>query len=303
MGGPQPEHPTPRSTYAPRPTPHGLRPTPLGRDRLRELALRHSGIALTSVKEQFAYRFDFFLSLVITLISMTLLVYLWRAVYRNATSLELPFQGLLTYVCLGQAFSFARIAWAQRRMLFRINAGLRTGNIVFDLLRPTDYQAMQFSESLGQFVAEMALINLPAYLLAFLVFGISPPASPAAAAAFALSLVGAFLVAFSLDFLLMILAFWTFSAAGLIYARRAAVDLLAGSIIPLALFPDWLRAVALALPFQSLANTPISIYLGRITGAAIWWSVLVQLGWAAVLAVLTRLVWLRALRRLTIQGG
>jgi ABC-type uncharacterized transport system permease subunit len=101
----------------------------------------------------------------------------------------------------------------------------------------------------------------------------------------------------------MILAFWTFSAVGIIYARRAAVDLLAGSIIPLALFPDWLRAVALVLPFQSLAYTPISIYLGRISGAAICWGILTQLGWAAALAILTRLVWLRALRRLTIQGG
>ena len=76
----------------------------------RELMLRHAGIALTSVKEQFAYRFDFFLSLVITLITMTLLYYLWRAVYRNATALDLPFESLLTYVCLGQAFNFARIA-------------------------------------------------------------------------------------------------------------------------------------------------------------------------------------------------
>ncbi len=141
------------------------------------------------------------------------------------------------------------------------------------------------------------------HLFALVVFGIAPPASPLAALGFAASLVGAFLVAFSLDFLLMILAFWTYSAGGIIYAKRAGLDLLAGSIVPLTLFPDWLRGVALALPFQSLAYTPISIYLGRIGGAAIWWSILVQLGWATVLVLLTRLVWLRALRRLTIQGG
>jgi ABC-2 type transport system permease protein len=210
---------------------------------------------------------------------------------------------LLTYICLGQAFNFARIAWAQRRLLFRVNGSLRSGNIVFDLLRPADYQAMQFSEVAGQFVAEMLLINLPAYVFALMVFGIEAPASVGAAAGFALSLLGAFLVSFSLDFFLMILAFWTFGVQGIIYARRAAIDLLAGSIIPLALFPGWLRAIALALPFQGLAYTPISIYLGEIAGAAIWRSFLGQLGWAVALAVLTRLLWLRALRRLVVQGG
>jgi ABC-2 type transport system permease protein len=274
-----------------------------GPDRLREVASRYAGFAIMSVKEKLAYRFDFFSSLAISLVCMVLLVYLWRAVYRSATSLDLPLRDLLTYVCLGQAFNFARIGWAQRRLLFSINHSLETGNIVFDLLRPADYQAMQFAQVLGQYLTEMVLINAPAYVVALVAFGIAPPASPAAALGFGLSLVGAFLVAFSLDFLLMILAFWTFSAGGIIYARRAAVDLLAGSIIPLALFPDWLRTIALALPFQSLANVPISIYLGRITGAAIWWNFLVQLGWALALALLTRLIWLRALRRLVIQGG
>lgn len=271
--------------------------------RLHELALRHSGIAVTSVKEKLIYRFDFFLSLVITLITMTLLSFLWRAIYRNATAIDLPFQALLTYICLGQAFSFNRIAWPQRRLMFRVGGSIRSGNIVFDLLRPTDYQAMQFSEVLGLYVTEMALINLPAYLFALVVFGISPPASPVAAAGFALALVGAFLLAFSLDFLLSIIAFWTFSAGGIIYGKKALLDLLAGSIVPLTLFPDWLRAVALFLPFQGLGYTPIAIYLGQISGAAIWWSLLVQVGWAAVLILLIRLVWLRALRRLVVQGG
>jgi ABC-2 type transport system permease protein len=276
---------------------------PTGRESARVWAVRLLGVATTSVKEKLAYRFDFFLSLVVALIGMVLLVALWRAIYANAAGLDYTLTGLLTYICLGQAFNFGRITWAQRRLLYRVNGSLQSGNIVFDLLRPLDYQALQFAEVAGQFVTELILINVPAYLIALLVFGIAPPASPAAAAGFALSLLGAFLVAFSLDFLLMIAAFWTFGSIGLVYARRAVMDILAGSIIPLTLFPDWLRTIALLLPFQSLAYTPIAIYLGQISGAAIWRSLLVQLGWAVALALLTRLVWLRAVRKLTIQGG
>ena len=77
--------------------------------QIRALVPRYSGIALISVKEKLAYRFDFFFSLGISLVCMVLLVYLWRAVYRNATALDLPLRDLVTYVCLGQAFNFARI--------------------------------------------------------------------------------------------------------------------------------------------------------------------------------------------------
>lgn len=271
--------------------------------RFGELALRYWGIASTSVKEKFIYRFDFFSSLVSSLLTATLLYFLWRAIYHSSTNLGLPLQALLTYVVLGQVFSFSSFGMAQRRVQWGIVEHIQTGNITFDLLRPADYQAMQFAATCGTFVAEQLLTSLPAYLLALVVFGISFPASPAAGLGFAVSLLAAFLLSFSLDFFINILAFWTFSLQGILYAKKALLDVLAGTIIPISLFPGWLHAIAQVLPFQGLAYTPLSIYTGAITGAAIWRAIAVQLIWALALVVLTRLVWLRALRRLVIQGG
>jgi hypothetical protein len=59
-----------------------------------------------------------------------LLFYLWQAIYNNATSIDMPLSSLLTYIGLGQVFNFSRIAWAQRRVLFRISEGLTSGNIM-----------------------------------------------------------------------------------------------------------------------------------------------------------------------------
>ena len=52
------------------------RPSAAG--RLRELVSRYSGIALNSVKEKLAYRFDFFFSLAISLVCMVLPMRLHR---------------------------------------------------------------------------------------------------------------------------------------------------------------------------------------------------------------------------------
>jgi ABC-2 type transport system permease protein len=262
---------------------------------------RHIGVVAAAIKQELAYRFDFFTGILGSLLTMALLYYLWTAIYNNATSFAMSYQALITYVCLGQAFSFARPG--QRRVILRIGSGIRRGDVLIDLIRPTDYQLLTFSDTLGAYLMETVMVSLPSYLLALLLFGIAAPASLPAAVGFVISLFGAFLLVFSLDFLIGLLAFWTFSVWGLGYAKIAVTDILAGTIIPLTLFPEWLRRIALALPFKGIAYTPLAIYVGEITGDGIWTSILGQFAWGVGLVLLTRLLWLRARRRLEIQGG
>jgi ABC-2 type transport system permease protein len=269
--------------------------------RLREGLNRHWGIALATIKGELAYRFEFFSAIFGTLLTTVLLYFLWDAIYKSAVSIELSYQELITYVVLGQAFSFGRPG--QRRVIARIGFRIRRGDVALDLVRPTDYQLLHFSETVAAYLMETLIVSLPSYLLALLFFGIDPPASWEAAAGFVVSLAGAFLLVFSLDFFIGLMAFWTVSVWGLTYAKMAVVDILAGTIVPLSLFPGWLERVAMALPFRGIAYTPLSIYTGVIQGADIWTNILVQLAWGVALILFTRLIWLRALRRLVVQGG
>jgi ABC-2 type transport system permease protein len=269
--------------------------------RIRESIDRQIGVVTAAVKQEMAYRFNFFTAALGALLTMALLYYLWTAIYNNATSMAMSYQALITYVCLGQAFSFARPG--QRRVLTKIGGGIRQGDILIDLIRPTDYQLLTFSGTLGAYLMETILVSLPSYLLALLVFGIDLPTSPQAAIGFIVSLFSAFFLIFSLDFLIGLMAFWTFSVWGLGYAKIAVVNILAGTIIPLSLFPDWLRRIVLILPFKGMAYTPLAIYVGEIEGSAIWTNILGQLAWGIGLVLLTRLLWLKARRRIEIQGG
>jgi ABC-2 type transport system permease protein len=269
--------------------------------RIREGLNRHVGIITAAVKQEMAYRFNFFTAILGAMLTMALLYYLWTAIYNSATSMEMSYRALITYVCLGQAFSFARPG--QRRVLARIGYGIRRGDVVLDLIRPTDYQLLTFSETLGAYLMEIAMVSLPSYLLALLVFGIDLPASPEAAIGFVVSLMGAIFLIFSLDFLVGLMGFWTFSVWGLGYAKIAVINILAGTIIPLTLFPDWLQRIVLILPFKGMAYTPLAIYVGEIDGSAIWMNILGQFAWGIGLVLLTRLLWLRARRRIEIQGG
>jgi len=269
--------------------------------RFHEAINRQIGVVAAAIKVELAYRFQFFTAILGALLTMTLLYYLWTAIYHNATSIEMSYQALITYVCLGQVFSFARPG--QRRVIVRIGGGIRSGNVLLDLIRPTDYQLLTFSEILGAYLMETLFVSLPAYLLAFFFFDITLPASPEAAVGFVVSMVGAFFLVFSLDFLIGLMAFWTFSVWGLGYAKIAVVNILAGAIIPLTLFPDWLQRIALALPFAGMAYTPLAIYIGTIQGNAIWINIISQFVWGIVLVLFTRLLWVKARQRIEIQGG
>ena len=270
---------------------------------VRESWIRHYGIAVVSLKEKLAYRFDFFTSLLSTMMMAALLFYLWTAIFENSTTIDMPLSSLITYVCLGQVISLTRVSESRRRPALQAAQRIRTGDVTVDLVRPVDYQALHLSDSIGLYLAETILVNLPAYLLALLVFGIEPPASLEASGAFVVSMLGAFLIAFSLNYAIGILAFWTFEILGVLYAQKALMDVLAGSIIPLSLFPNGLRVVALSLPFQGMAYLPLSIYIGSIEGADMWVEILKQWSWAVALLLATRLIWLRASRRIVIQGG
>ncbi|MEZ4677054.1 MAG: ABC-2 family transporter protein [Caldilineaceae bacterium] len=124
---------------------------------------------------------------------------------------------------------------------------------------------------------------MPAYLAALWLFGIDLPASPVAAVGFVLSLGGAFLLVFAFDFFIGLLSFWTFSVWGLTYAKIAVTDILAGTLIPLTLFPGWLRSIAL-LPFRDglrhFRSTPARLKAPRSGQAlpASWHGPLCSLG-------------------------
>ena len=94
---------------------------------------------------------------------MTLIYFLWTAIYNNATSMEMSYQALITYVCLGQAFSFARPG--QRRVMTKIGYGIRRGDVILDLIRPTDYQLLTYCDTFGAYLLAKLRLKPPSWHL------------------------------------------------------------------------------------------------------------------------------------------
>ncbi len=180
---------------------------------------------------------------------------------------------------------------------------VRTGDVAVDLARPVDLQLAWLAQDLGR--AGWALISRGILPIAFgaAVYGIYVPGDVTAILLFPVSMLLAVVVSFACRFIVNLSAFWLMEIRGLVLLYVLVSGLLAGHLIPVQLFPDWLRHIAYATPFPALVQTPIDLVTGQATGARAVGLVGAQVAWAVVMLLAGRVVLARATRKLVVQGG
>jgi ABC-2 type transport system permease protein len=259
-----------------------------------------AALFLRAARTSFAYKPALLLSMIMSGVGYVVPLLVWRHVYSTSERpLAVSAAQLFPYLLLAASLHFVFFLGVETRVGQRIRLGL----IAIDLLRPVDFQLTQLSQALADLLLNVTVV-LPFVALSYALFGgAALPASPGALAAFVVSAGFAFVIQFSLAFLFVQTAFVTFSNYGIFVARNALQQTFAGISAPLALFPEGLRTVAEHLPFCHAIHTPVSIYLGSISGAALWHALFVQAAWAVALLLIGRLTLRWALFHLEIQGG
>src|SRR4051812_18091016 len=224
----------------------------------------------------------------------------WRHIYgQPGVHLAVPASQLFPYLLLAASLNFCFFLGVEARIGQRIRFGL----IATDLLRPVDFQLTQLAQALADVLLNGAMV-LPFVGLSYLLWGQAAlPHDALAFAGFCVSAFLALLIQFAMSFIFVQTAFITFSSYGIFVARNALQQTFSGISAPLALFPPALRAVGLRLPFCQTIHTPISIYLGSISGRGIGEALAIQVAWAIGLLVSGRALLRLSLRYLEIQGG
>src|SRR5690606_26101747 len=132
-----------------------------------------------------------------------------------------------------------------------------------------------------------------------------PVAAPSAASAalFALSMLSVLPLKFLVVYLSALACFYTQNYLGVMWARMAIVGIFSGALVPLVFLPGWLASLAHVLPFASMASTRGLFLRGHAAGAQALRLIGLRAVWVTVLWFGARLIWSRAVRRVTIHGG
>ncbi|MDJ0976032.1 MAG: ABC-2 family transporter protein [Planctomycetota bacterium] len=182
-----------------------------------------------------------------------------------------------------------------------VQEDVRTGDIAYLLPRPMSYVGYRVAEGLGRVGAHMLVIGA-ASLLGAWAFSGSLPSAPAGlllAAPLAM-LASAVLVVFYIW--VGLLAFWLQDAQPAYFIFQKLLFVFGGLMLPLTIYPEWLRTISLWTPFSALLYGPASLVFEGDAEAALW-TALRLVFWGAAAALLLRVTYARARRRLEVNGG
>lgn len=259
-----------------------------------------AALFVRAARTSFAYKPAMLLGMLTVAIGYLVPLLVWRHVYAvRGDTLAVPASRLFPYLLLAAALNFCFFLGVESRVGQRIRLGL----IATDLLRPVDFQLTQLTQALSDVLLNVTMV-LPFLGLSWLLWGRSAmPHDLTALVAFLVSAFLALLIHFAVSFIFVQTAFITFSNYGIFVARSALQQAFSGISAPLALFPPALRTVAECLPFSQTIHTPVSVYLGAISGLPVLFALAVQAAWALSLLLLGRVLLKLSLRYLEIQGG
>ena len=122
-------------------------------------------------------------------------------------------------------------------------------------------------------------------------------------AAFAASLVMAFLLGFFMEATLGMIGFWFLEVSSLLFVYMLFNFFFSGHMFPIDMLPGVWGDLVRMIPLQYLAYFPAAVFLGRVTGPALAWGLVVEFAWMVLFMLAARVAFHRGLRRYSGFGG
>lgn len=186
-------------------------------------------------------------------------------------------------------------------LVWELNYEVRTGSLSPLLLRPMHPLVFNAAETLAAVPFRMVVL-LPivgALLLWRPEIAFTPSASQLLLGC--ISVVLAFMLAWSVQAIFGMLAFWFEQSLGLYNLWLVGIALLGGYVIPLSLLPPKVTELGRWLPFHASLGAPVEIFIGTAPYPEA--TVLAQAAWVAVCALGAGLMWRRGIRRYGAVGA
>lgn len=189
----------------------------------------------------------------------------------------------------------------QTRVHVDIEHDVRTGDLAHLVNRPVSYLGFKIAEALGDLLISMLVLTIVGGPIAYALAGGLPAHPSGLWLALPLGVMAA-VFALLCHVGIGLSSFWLHDCSPIYWVWQKATFVLGGLMVPLVLYPDWLRSLASWTPFSAMLSGPGSMVFSEHGGHALH-AALTLLGWIAVAAVIVRVLYLRGLRALVLNGG
>lgn len=260
---------------------------------------KYAAIYTTSLSNQWAYVLETTVNSVFLIVIMFIFVNLWTTTYTSTHNRMLAgytVRDIVWYLAMTEA-----IMMGSPRLVNRLSQEIKEGDIAYRLTRPLHYISYYFCDYVGEASARM-LINLcVGGLVALLFFGV-PPCSWLSLVIFVPAVLLALSLQFFMNMSICLLLFWIEDGRGLELILTRAVMIFGGMMIPLPLFPAWLKQICNWLPFQIVSYFPAKTFVSVGTQGSVPLFMEGTL-WLIVFILISLGLYRTGVRRLNVQGG
>ena len=265
---------------------------------------KYFALTKLGMMEKLHYRLGTFVTLFGNLVYLVLIYFLWKAIYASSGTdvvNGMTLNDTLVYLVLATAlFNFLEVF-----LIWDMSREIQSGAIVLKLLKPMSFRGYSFWSCFGENIMSFFLTFVPTFVIINILthgriaLGVN-------LAFFAVSVLMALVLNFSVDMLVATICLYTESTWGINMVKECIVLLLSGASIPLAFFPEGLRRLVQYLPFRCIYDTPLSVLLqkqGYTLGTGLGFSLLLQFAWCVALGAAGVVFWNVSLKKITVNGG
>lgn len=257
------------------------------------------------IQNLLVYRANFFFRAAFGLIPLAATLMLWRAIFESqAEGASIAGYQMAQMISYYLMITIVDALTAVNEEDWQIAADIKDGNISQFLLKPIDYLTYRlFLFFTGRVIyTTVAIIPVGLFIL-YLSDYLVGPANSTAMLIFCLSILLTALLQFFISYTMALLAFWVLEVATFIFILYAFEYIAGGHMFPLDILPEPVQQILQFTPFPYLMYFPVSVYLGRVEGDAMWTGLLVQAGWVIATFLLAKFVWSRGIRKYSAYGG
>lgn len=221
----------------------------------------------------------------------------------NSTTGVIKFSQLVTYIWLQQGF-FALIYLNYKDK--DIIKMIKSGDIAYELCRPQNIYIKWYAKIFAAKIADVTLRIVPLIIFALLLpspYNLSLPHSYISFGLFLIAIILTTFLTIAFITLYHILVFYTLEADGVVSMFVLASEILSGIVVPLFLFPDFIRKIVELLPFRYIADLPFRIYSNNIPSSSCLGYFIQEIIWIILIVMLGYILTKNATKKVVVQGG
>ena len=266
-------------------------------DRIRRIT-KYVTIAKIQISASLAYPVDMISRTLLIITFLWIFLQLWGTVY-GANGKEtiggLSLRETMWYLMLAEA-----IVLSKSRVSRTIAESVRTGAIAYLLNKPYDFLLYHLSVSCGDGALRMTINILAGGALVW--FTVGPPPDLGGWPLVVLAIMVAWVIDFCFSAAIGLLAFVTEDVAAFEWLYSKFRLILGGVLIPLDFFPEWLRSIALSLPFSYTVYGPARLFVDSNMKDFVT-LFQAQLVWLILTGLMLLTMYRRGIKWLCINGG